>query len=54
MKANECSSWYISCSEAKSAIVKPSVLYRVTQKTGTFKKPDKNGRNPRKKIIDRD
>jgi len=25
--------------------------YRVTQKTETFKKPNKNGRNPRKKKL---
>ena len=28
-------------------------MYRVTKKTGTFEKPNKNWRNPRKKIIDR-
>jgi len=27
--------------------------YKMTQKTGTFEKPNKNWRNPRKKIIDR-
>jgi len=26
------------------------IRYRVTQKTGTFEKPNKNWRNPRKKI----
>jgi hypothetical protein len=29
------------------------VLYMMTQKTGTFEKPNKNCRNPKKKIIDR-
>ena len=28
-------------------------MYRVTQKTGTFEKPNKNWRNPRKTCIDR-
>ena len=28
-------------------------IYRMTQKTGTFEKPNKNWRNPRKKFIDR-
>jgi len=29
------------------------ILNRVTQKKGTLEKPNKNWRNPRKKIIDR-
>jgi len=35
------------------SVVCPGLPYRWHKKTGTFEKPNKNWRNPRKKNIDR-